>query len=101
MLCILTLIMYECKKDETVIESPPSLLLFSGHQTLAGLQCLNSPNVKELEGEIIQKGFRKMVGSARVACVSSVCIAPLQSCTAMIREKIKTGKEKKQNKSSE
>lgn len=56
--------MCECKKDETVIERPPSLSLFSGHPTLAGLQCLSSPHVKELEGERIQIGFREMVGSA-------------------------------------
>lgn len=62
MLRTLTLIMCECKKDEAVIEPP--LSLFSGYQTLAGLQCLGSPHVKEPEGERIQIGFSEMVGSA-------------------------------------
>lgn len=56
--------MCESKKDETVIVIRPSPSLFSGHQTLAGLQCLSSPHLKELEREKIQIGFRKMVGSA-------------------------------------
>lgn len=48
--------MWECKKDETVIENPPP--------PLADLQCLSSPHVKEAKGERIQIGFREMVGSA-------------------------------------
>lgn len=82
--------MCKCKKDETVIENP----LSPGRLTMSYFSSCERARRRKNPNRFQRDGRKYKLPSA---CVSSVCIAPPQS-TAMIREKIKPGKEKKRTK---